>query len=187
MAKTKGTHVINAVKVLRQDRERARKWLPPHLHKYLEQRLLPSTWYPLEDQLVLLRCIATLFMPSGQPGPGIDPWNAMGRGTARMDLTGVYKSHLRAGDPTRTLEALAAIWRSVNDSGEVIATSDGPERFSITKRGYDVRTPEMCAMHGGYLEEAVALAGGKDPRVHHERCYCKGASECIWRVQWQKS
>jgi hypothetical protein len=179
MAKTKGTHVINAVKVLRKDRERALKWLPPHLHWYLQQHLLPSTWYPLEDQLMLLRCIGELFMP-----PGIDRWNAMGHGTALMDLTGIYKSHLHPGDPTLTLQSLSAIWRSVNDSGEIIATSDGPQQFSITKRGYDVRTPEMCGMHGGYLEEAVALAGGKDPRVLHERCYCQGASECVWRVAW---
>jgi uncharacterized protein (TIGR02265 family) len=180
--KTKGTHVINAVKVLRQDRERALKALPPHLHKYLHERLLPSTWYPLEEHLVLLRTIATLFMP-----PGVDPWVTMGRGTARMDLTGsgIYKGHLRVGDPGRTLQAMTAIWRSVHDSGEVSASNEGPGQYSLTIRGYSVKAPEICAICEGYLAEAASIAGGADVQARHVTCICKNGSECVWRVTWK--
>jgi uncharacterized protein (TIGR02265 family) len=180
-ARTKGAHVINAVKVLRQDKERALKFLPPHLHKYLQERLLPSSWYPLEDHLVLLRAVAQLFMP-----PGVDPWVAMGRGTARMDLTGngIYKAHIRPGDPARTLMAMTAIWRSVHDSGEVVATSDGPHHWVMTMQGYSVKAIEICTICEGYLAEAATIAGGVDVRVRHTACICKGSSECVWQVSW---
>jgi|SRR5579863_9959107 len=179
MAKTKGTHVLNAVKVLRQDRERARKHLAPHLHRYLDERILPSSWYPMEDHLMLLHTIAKLFMP-----PGVDPWLAMGRGTARMDLAGVYRLHLRPGDPGRTLQALSAVWKSVHDSGEVTSANAGPATFVITMRGFSRRAPEICGIIDGYVAEVVNIAGGVTPKVLHERCCCRGADECVWRVSW---
>ena len=180
MARTKGAHVINAVKVLRQDRERSRRVLPSSLHKYLEERILPSSWYPLDDHLGLVRAVAELFMP-----PGIDPWPAMGQGTARMDMAGIYKLHLKPGDPGRTLHAMSAVWRSVHDSGEVIARDDGPQAFSMIIRGYKVRAREICGIAQGYLGEVVRIAGGNDPRVRHTRCCCDGASDCHFAVGWR--
>src|SRR5262245_28111551 len=120
MPKTKGAHVLNAVKTLRKNRERALAVLPPHLHKYLEQRILPSSWYPLEDQLELLRAIAS-FMAATP-----DPWITIGRATAQMDLTGIYRNHVRADDPEQTLAAGAAIWRSTHDTGEVSTHRERP-------------------------------------------------------------
>jgi uncharacterized protein (TIGR02265 family) len=181
MARTKGTHVINAVKVLKQDRARALKHLPPHLHKYLEQRIMPSSWYPLEEHLGLLRAIAELFMP-----PGVDPWMAMGRGTARLDLTGngPYKLLLWPGDPGRTLSGIMALWRSVHDSGEVYVATDGPRQATVTLRDYAMHAREICAVLDGYLAEAATLAGGRDVRVNHVSCLCRDGGECLWRVTW---
>jgi uncharacterized protein (TIGR02265 family) len=180
MARTKGAHVINAVKVLRQDRERARRVLPPALHRYLEERIMPSSWYPLDDHLVLLHAVAELFMP-----PGVDPWVTMGQGTARMDMAGIYKLHLRPGEPGRTLFAMSAVWRSVHDSGEVIAHNAGPQSFSMTILGYHVRAREICGIAQGYLGEVVRIAGGRDPRVEHTRCCCDGARDCTFAVTWR--
>jgi hypothetical protein len=36
--------MLTAVKALRVDRERARAVLPPSLHRYLDERLLVSSW-----------------------------------------------------------------------------------------------------------------------------------------------
>jgi hypothetical protein len=44
MGKIKGTAVILIVKVLRFKKEEARKALPENLHRYLEERVMSSSW-----------------------------------------------------------------------------------------------------------------------------------------------
>jgi hypothetical protein len=177
MARVKGAHVINAVKILRGSRERALAVLPPTLHRYLEERILPSTWYPFEEHIELLRAVATLL------GGGA-PWELMGRGTARMDLSGIYKSHLRPGDAARTLHAMAAMWRSAHDTGELTITVDGPTRATARLRGFQPRSVEICGICTGYLLESVSMALKREPRVAHAHCRVRGAAECVWDIDW---
>ena len=103
MAKVKGTNFIGLVKVLRTHRERALAVLPPALHRYLEERVLPSTWYPADDFLGLQTAMASV-IPLGAT-----PYFQMGRLSAQLDLGGIYKNHLKAGDPLRTLTSAQAL------------------------------------------------------------------------------
>ncbi len=178
MPKTKGSHVINAVKVLRSQRERALALLPPRLHHYLEERILASSWYPMEEHFELVRAIAGM-MPASP-----DPWVIMGRGTARMDFSGIYRNHIREGDPARSLVAMAAMWRSANDSGEISTTVDAPRQATVRLRGYDFNKAERCRMVEGYLIEVVTLSSGRDARATHPECRVRSAADCIWRVTW---
>jgi hypothetical protein len=178
MPKTKGSHVISAVKVLRSQRQRALALLPPRLHHYLEERILASSWYPMEDQFELLRAIAAM-MPASP-----DPYVIMGRGTARMDLAGIYRNQLRDGDPARSLTAMSVIWRTANDSGDVTTTLDGPRLATVRLSGYDFTRVERCRMVEGYLVEVVTLASGRDARATHSECSARGAVDCVWRVTW---
>jgi hypothetical protein len=179
MDRTKGTHVLNAVKVLRGSRERALAALPPELHKYLEQRILPSSWYSTEDHLALLRVIASM-MPVAP-----DPWVVMGRGTARMDLGGIYRNYLRAGDPERTLAWMGALWRSAHDSGEVNVTIERPGVAVVTMTRFEVKSRGICGIVTGYLMETIELTGARGARVRHTSCRCvENAPECVWRVSW---
>jgi hypothetical protein len=177
MARVKGAHVINAVKVLRSSRERARAALPPRLHKYLEERILPSTWYPFEDHIELLRAIAAILEAP-------DPWAEMGRGTARMDLMGIYRSHLRRGDVPTTLQAMGAMWKSAHDTGEVHLAVDGPGHATVRIRKFAPRSREICGITTGYLSETVFMACDKQPRVVHTECRVTGGVECIWSISW---
>jgi hypothetical protein len=176
MAKVKGAHVINAVKVLRAQRERALAILPPALHRYLEERILPSTWYPFEEHIELLRTVAALI--------GGAPWEIMGRGTARMDLSGIYKHHLRNGDAARTLHAMAAMWKSAHDTGELTITVDGERHATARLRGFAPRSVEICGICTGYLMETVFMALNRQPRVVHTECRARGGRECVWSVDW---
>ena len=177
MPKTKGAHVINAVKILRAQRARALELLPPRLHHYLDERIMASSWYPMEEQFELLRAIATML-------PGPDPWLVMGRGTARADFTGIYKIHLREGDPARSFEVMPVLWRTTNDTGEVSVSIDGPSEATLRLRGYDFASVERCRMVGGYLSELLTMASAKDPVIHHDECTSRGAVECVWSASW---
>jgi hypothetical protein len=178
-ARTKGSHVISAVKVLRGNRERALELLPPPLHKYLEQRILPSSWYPLDEHLGLLRVIAQLW-PTG----GGDPWTLMGRATAQADFGGIYKLHLKPGDPGATLTAMGALWRSAHDTGDARIALEGAGRATLYLRDFGLRSKEFCRVTTGYVLEAIKMSGGANGRVTHDLCRGDGAAECVWNVAW---
>jgi hypothetical protein len=174
----KGTNVVNAVKILRTQRERARAALPARLHSYLEERILVSSWYPEEDQLELLRALATL-MPRVP-----DPFVVMGRGTARSDLTGIYKQHLRVGDVERTLVFAGALWRNAHDTGEMSTERSGPNALIVRLGDYGAVSSEMCRVCTGYFTEVVQLAEDKRAEVTHDECRVTRAAICTWRIRW---
>jgi hypothetical protein len=177
MAKVKGAHVINAVKVLRGHRERALAILPPPLHRYLDERILPSSWYPFEEHIELLRAIAAVL------GGGA-PWVLMGRGTARMDLSGIYKGYLKSGDVPRTLQAMSAMWKSAHDTGDLSVTVVDQSHATARLRGFAPRSLEICGIATGYLIESVYMAINRDPKVTHPECRVRGSAECAWSVDW---
>src|SRR4051794_14322096 len=90
--RVKGVNMLTAVKALRSNRKRAAEILPPPLHRYLEERVLVSSWYPEEDLLALLRALGSMLPPAP------DPFAFMGRHTAREHLSGIYRGHVRPGD-----------------------------------------------------------------------------------------
>lgn len=181
MAHAKGSQLVNAVKVLRGQRQRALEILPPRLHHYLDERVMASTWYPLEDHIELLRAITAILAPSG---PGDAAWQLMGRGTARMDLTGLYAAQLRRGDVEGTLRWMAVMWKNAFDAGEVKVQLVGPTNAVIQLRGFPLRSREICGICSGYVLESVLLATDREPEVRHVSCRGFGANECSWSVTW---
>jgi hypothetical protein len=171
-------NVVNVVKMLRMQRERSLAALPPKLHTYLEERILVSSWYPEQDQLGLLRALASM-MPRTP-----DPFIAMGRGTARSDLTGIYKHQLREGDVARTLAFVGALWRNAHDTGEMTMAAEGPRTATVRLRDYGAVSNEMCRVCTGYFQELVVLAVGKRGEATHVECRVDGAPVCTWRIEW---
>jgi hypothetical protein len=180
-AHSKGSQLLNAVKVLRGQRERAREILPPRLHKYLDERLMASTWYPLDDHVELIRAITTLIAPTGVADSA---WQLMGRGTARMDLTGIYSAQLRRGDAEGTMRWMAVMWKNAFDVGEVKVQLVGPTSATVALRGFPLRTREICGICTGYIVESVVLAIDREPDVRHVVCRGLGGNECSWTVSW---
>jgi hypothetical protein len=176
--KIKGTEVLNAVKALRMSRERALALLPKHLHHYLDEQILISTWYPEDDELALLRALVAIVRF------GDDPWFTMGRATGQTNLRGVYRNQIIVGDPGRTLRVVGAFWRNAHDTGEMSATFDGERKATAVLRGYARPAKEICGVVRGFLFEMVSLSGGKEVSVTHPRCVIDGAPDCAWQVSW---
>src|SRR4029453_12144455 len=64
MGRAKGIALLDAVKFLRARRDDAGDVLAPELHKYLDEQIGTSSWYPEEDLVALIRAVAKLL-----PGP----------------------------------------------------------------------------------------------------------------------
>jgi len=179
MGKAKGTAIIYAIKVLRSNKDAARNALPEHLRWYLSERILVSSWYPEEDFLEILRALAKVI-----PDTGMDPFEFMGRLSARADLTGVYAHLIRQGDPATTLRRTSITWGLYHDTGkqEVVASGDG---YVVTEiSGYALPSRESCGTVKGWNAELAVIAGGKNVKATHKECVLDGAKACRFKVTW---
>ena len=176
-AKVKGTNMLSAVKALRMAREQAQKLLPPSLLRYLDERVLVSSWYPEADLMGLLHTLGKIL-------PGDDPFYFMGRHTASEHLAGIYRGHLRAGDLERTLQSASALWRNYHDTGEMTVALEGPGRATLQLRDFASTTPEFCRLLRGYFTELAEQAGAKRADVAKLECILTGARACRWSMTW---
>jgi hypothetical protein len=179
IARAKGSAVAGFVRFLRSNREKALALLKPELHRYLNERILLSSWYPEEDFLALLHAQARIL-----DTPATKVYEVMGAVGARYDLTGVYKNLLRPNDPAATLANGAVVWRNYHDTGDILSRSLGPRRIFVEVRGYPFRDREFCRLNTGYFEEALKLSGAVSVACRHVNCTARGDDFCAWDARW---
>lgn len=183
MAKCKGTNVMECVKALRRERERARGLLAAELHPYLDERIHESVWYPEEHLLALIRAVARL-----REGAGPQVYEDMGRVTARthLDGDGIYR-HLRGdGDPMSVARRALALWASLHDTGRFRLVVDGPGRARIELSDFGLPSTELCRVTAGYMGEVLRLSGLTDAVLRKESCLVTGDKLCTWGVRWRE-
>lgn len=180
MAKTKGTTIVALVKFLRRNREAAKERVPSRLLHYLDQRVHVASWYPEEDLRDLARAVAPMF-----PANLGDPFEAMGRASAREHLEGTY-GHLFEGtdDPLSIPARAFALWASMHDSGRLDTHVEPPDAIRVELTGFALPSPEMCGIVGGYLAETLRLVGFPAPRAEPIACRLDGMPSCVWQCRW---
>jgi hypothetical protein len=184
-ARIKGSATVTAVMALRKwDKERARQLLPPHLHHYLEDRILLSAWYPETDHLELIRALDKI---SREKNPELqdDPLEIGGRMLARHNFSGVYSHLISPGDPETTLRHAAAMWQSYHDTGLCSVLVIGPRRVRLEVRNYGLPSTEVCRTRAGFYSEMVRMSGGTDVVTSELHCSARGAPSCILEVEWK--
>lgn len=183
MAKSKGTNVLQCVKALRRQRDRARAVLPGTLHSYLEERIHEPAWYPEEDLLGLMRGVARLL-----EGAGLQVYEEMGRQTARAHLEGegVYKHLLADGDPVALARRGLALWGSLHDTGRFRLELEGPGRARIELSEFGFPSTELCRVTTGYMGEVFRLSGLEGAEVKKSGCVVTGEPLCTWDCRWRE-
>jgi hypothetical protein len=175
---TKGTNLIDMVKFLRKQRDAARGLLPGRLHRYIDERLNVSAWYPEEDMVGLVQALVKLM-----PGPPEDALVRIGRLNARMHFQGTYAHLLSDARPAVLPGRAVALSKTMHDTGDfrlAVERDHAEARLS----GYGHPTAEMCVLLGAYVLELFALAGVSDAKVEEVACCRRGALDCRWRIAW---
>jgi hypothetical protein len=175
LAKIKGTAMLNGAQ-----KDAARALLPPRLHGYLVKRILVSDWYPEEDQLELLHVLKKLL-----PDPGTDPWEFMGRYVAQRDLSGVYSSMIRPGDPAATLKRGTGIWKIYHDTGSLQITLDGNDAARFDLVDFGLPSVEMCGVLRGWYAQLLSMAGAQEVTLKDSLCAARGDELCRWEAGWK--
>jgi hypothetical protein len=173
---TKGVNLIDLVKTFRALHKAGQITnLPPDETRFLQERILVSSRYPLEDFLRIAHRVHTAM------GGTVEVAETMGGVGAQSVLQGVHRIFLREGDPAGTVRAIQQIWANHFDFGEIQIEEDG-HCFRVRMTGY----PDMPPIHGhivvGWVRKAVELAGGDPKSVSLERAPWREGGDFVIRV-----
>lgn len=175
----KGSNILMPVKALRSVPERAREVLPARLHaRYLEERILVSSWYPEEEALALLKAYAAL-----APGLGARPYATIGRMGAAQHARDFYRHLVDARDMDRVFENADGLWRSFHDTGTIRGRRTGVHEGELSIESYAALCEEWCEIIGGYFEgftRAVTGGGAVCDLLRSDLVARNGT----WRLRW---
>jgi hypothetical protein len=174
-----------------------RKLVRPELQHYLDEDVLVSAWYPMDDYVEMLQLLAANLDPKTMGG---DPYRAFGLIAARRDLkgsqtnvpqnqrvdrAGLYKSAIDHG---RGLSGRIrrALWlRSLYYSrGHYEARRSGERSLRLTLCDFPVVSAQLCTMSTGYLIEVF-----HDPPkgwLEKVSCRARGHSACEWELRFDE-
>ena len=185
MARIKGTAMLNAVKFLRANfKEKALELLPTEQHKYLNDRILVSSWYPEEDNLALIRVLARI-MKENVAEVGDDVYAYMGRYVAQADFSLIYASLVRPDDPEETLRRAPVAWRMYHDTGSFSVSFPGPGMARAELSDYGLPSKEMCSLLKGFHEQMLVMAGAREVSSKEVDCRNRGDRICVWEMRWK--
>jgi hypothetical protein len=176
MGHAKGAVLVGPIKFLRKNRERALELLPLAMHRYLEEDVRLSSWYPETDFVELIRAAARI--APGDPDENIQHMGAIGAA-----------GHLEMyGDLMRSLpstSSLFALWTAQHDTGRLRAIFESPTSARVELAEFDSAAREICLLCTGYIRGALRANGYEDLDVEKRRCVLRGDPLCEWRMTWK--
>ncbi|HTO07823.1 MAG TPA: hypothetical protein VMR86_12295 [Myxococcota bacterium] len=176
MGNAKGAVLLGPIKFLRKNRERAQELLPPALHRYLEEDVRLSSWYPELDFVALIRAAARL--APGDPEVTIEQFGALGAG----QHSEVYGDLMRS---MRSSSSVFALWSAQHDTGKLRGIFESPTQARAELVGFDSTTREHCLLARGYIRGMLVANGYEDVAVSELHCVLSGDTCCAWRMTWK--
>ena len=176
----KGTGFLHVVEELRRLPD-VRRRVPKDLWHYLDETVLPSSWYPERHYALLLHALVSALDPREAGGA---PWSHLGRLSARQDLardsssvtpppgesgppsragSGYYRQFVKSGpiDPGAFFLRVKKLWQLRHDTGslEVTRLSLDPPRVKLRLDGFRFGEAGMAELQTAYVLEFGRLSG----------------------------
>jgi hypothetical protein len=175
---TKGTALVELVKLARTQRDAFDPLLPPETRALVDSRILAGSWYP---EVHLQRLLVAADRVLGQGDLGL--CRSLGRTAARRTLQSLYKTALVPGDVVASLRLLTLTWSFMHDTGTVTVDVPSDDVVRLTIRDFAAPSPAVCAVFSGWIEGKVEMAGGR-ASVTEEICRLRGGDACVYAAHW---
>jgi len=182
MPRIKGTALLPAVKLIRKFRDKAEPFLGERGKRLAEQRILPGSWYELEDASEIMVAVMKV-LGSANLGEGME---FIGADLAENDLRGVYAHLITPGDVAKSSRRGVLLWHNYFDEGKLELTIPDPEvGHSIVRlEGFDQPIPYCNGIIGmGRVVLRIASLG-KPCEVTETKCTLKGDPYCEFHHRW---
>jgi predicted hydrocarbon binding protein len=151
--------------------------LPPAVAAEIDGALA-SSWCTFESLVSLDRAIARA---CGREENAL--MRELGRYSAQINLSTVYRA-FRRDDIHDFFRRGAALHRQFQDFGTTEYEQVSATRGRIRVRDASCYSPAYCASESGYLEEVIAIHGGKDATIVESTCQCANDAICTFELQW---
>jgi uncharacterized protein (TIGR02265 family) len=176
----KGVNLIELVKVLKiHRRDSPLDGLSSEAIALLDQRILPTEWYPLEALHEYLNFTFENVIMRNEAQV-----TRLGEVGAQLALTTVHRAYVRRGDPQRTAQAMVRLWSMYFDFGELVVEAEGERAARFTMRDY----PDVPLVHGlmiaAWHAMSATLAGGRNVRCQWLERPWLGSQDMVYLVQF---
>ena len=146
---------------------------------FLTRLVLPTDWIPFSDLVALDRAIAAA--AGGDPE---ETWLALGRHSAALNLTGVYKGFI-SGEPHRFFERMTVLHHQFQTFGRSVYEKLGESSGRIRIENSTAYSQVYCISGRGYYEEALRLLRAPGPiSVRETACSVSGDPACVFELSW---
>jgi hypothetical protein len=174
------------------------KVVPEHLHKYFDDHLLVSGWYPEQDYFALLQALVRTIDVKAVGG---NVWRYFAKFSVQRDLgapdpsaapagegkgPGVYRNFASAiaQDPEQLFRRATRLWSQYHDSGTMQVSGGRASTNSVFVQltGFHIPMEGFVRLQGHYLEEFGRLIGVElESRVTQSTA--RGDPICEWDYQ----
>jgi predicted hydrocarbon binding protein len=159
--------------------EPVRERLSPPALALLSRSILATDWIPFALLVEIDRALAAA--AGGDPE---ETWLALGRHSAALNLTGVYKSFI-SGEPHRFFERMAVLHHQFQTFGRSVYEKLGESSGRIRIENSTAYSQVYCISGRGYYEEALRLLRAPGPiSVRETACSVSGDPACVFELSW---
>ncbi len=181
MPNIKGTALIPAVKLYRKNRGKMEPFLDDVGKKLASSRILPGSWYPLEDATPLLLGVAHFYGGTTEQAMEI-----IGAYMAESDLRGVYSHLVHLGDVAKTARRAVTLWRNYMDTGTLLFIQPDPSQpRAILRLENFKQTIPYCRSIIGVTRAVMKLVGAEEKvGIRELKCTLRGDNVCEFQSSW---
>jgi predicted hydrocarbon binding protein len=159
--------------------EPVRERLSPPALALISRSILATDWIPFSLLVEIDRALADA--AGGDPE---ETWLALGRHSAALNLTGVYKSFI-SGEPHRFFERMAVLHHQFQTFGRSVYEKLGESSGRIRIENSTAYSQVYCISGRGYYEEALRLLRAPGPiSVRETACSVSGDPACVFELSW---
>ena len=137
-----------------------------------------SRWLPL-DELTELAEVADRELARGDG----KLTEQLGEALAEAQTKGLFRVVAQLAAPAFVMKRAAATWRRLHDAGAMTLLDADDHACTLEVVGVPTPSAVHCAMLTGWAR-GVGRTFGVDAIVRHAQCRARGATRCLWDVEW---
>lgn len=186
MAKVKGSAFKASIKYLKEKLENItfeefKEKLPPDVGELLDTPILTSSWYEFSQLVKLMETAKPYLHPEKNRSVAWD----MGRFSADVGLSTVYRIFFKVADPSYIIKKASQVYQTYYSSGVMTTEEISAGKALLCLKEVDQPDIHLCERLLGWMERTLELSGAKKVIMSHPKCRTRGDDRCEFLGTWE--